>query len=238
MPDNGSSALKLLVIEEQKLYQGLYPVIFDVKCGIDLLDVIDRKPGGEILDILKDARPETLLYSLLGLDAGMIGQLGLIRREFPGVSIVVTIITHDIAGIQLLRRALTGGPGGLALFLKQSVRRADELHAIIRSVASGQIIIDPELTGSVFCETRDTLLEGLTPREQEILSFIAGGYTNDAIAGTLGIDMRTVRHHINSIYSKLKTDLHLRQRHPRVSAARFYMETTGELSGTLATARR
>ncbi len=238
MPDNGSSALKLLVIEEQTLYQGLYPVIFDEKRGIDLLDVINRKPDREILNLLRGTRPEVMLYSLLGLDADMIGQLGLIRREFPAVGIVVTIIVNDIAGTQLLRRALTGGRGGLALFLKQSVRRADELHAIIRSVDSGQIIIDPELTGSVFCETRDALLEGLTPREQEILSFIAVGYTNDAIAGILGIDMRTVRHHINSIYSKLKTDLHLRQRHPRVSAARFYMETTGELSGTLATVRR
>jgi DNA-binding NarL/FixJ family response regulator len=238
MLDDGSSALKLLVIEEQELYHALYPVIFNKKHGIELLDVIDRKPDGEIVSLLKDALPEVLLYSILRLDAAMIGQLGLIRREFPAVSIVITIIINDIAGTRLLRRALVGGQGGLALFLKQSVRRADELSAIIRSVAGGQIIIDPDLTGSVFCETSGTLLEGLTPREQEILSFIAGGYTNDAIADVLGIDMRTVRHHINSIYSKLKTDSCVQKKHPRVSAARFYMETTGELSGPLAAVRR
>jgi hypothetical protein len=114
MLDDGSSALKLLVIEEQELYHGLYPVIFNNKHGIELLDVIDRKPDGEIVSLLKDALPEVLLYSILRLDAAMIGQLGLIRREFPAVSIVITIIINDIAGTRLLRRALVGGQGGLA----------------------------------------------------------------------------------------------------------------------------
>jgi len=50
-----------------------------------------------------------------------------------------------------------------------------------------------------------------------------------AIAEALYIDVRTVRHHINNMYSKLRADVDFNHKHPRVSAARIYLETTGEL---------
>jgi len=72
-------------------------------------------------------------------------------------------------------------------------------------------------------------LNQLTTREAEILSLLAKGYTNSAIAEALYIDIKTVEHHINSMYSKLRTSAEFNDKHPRVSAARIYLEATGEL---------
>jgi len=69
----------------------------------------------------------------------------------------------------------------------------------------------------------------LTTRELEILSLLSQGYTNSAIAETLFIDIKTVEHHLNSMYSKLKADPDYNAKHLRVSAARLYLETMGTL---------
>ena len=73
------------------------------------------------------------------------------------------------------------------------------------------------------------VLKQLTARELEILSLLAKGYTNGAIAESLYIDIKTVEHHINSMYSKLKSTADFNYKHSRVSAARLYLEATGEL---------
>ena len=118
----------------------------------------------------------------------------------------------------------------MAIFLKQSLERKEQLHRITMSVSEGQIIIDPALTNLMFAEKEETLLlKEFTARELEILDLIARGYTNSAIAQNLFIDVKTVHNHINSIYSKFKADTDLNQRHPRVSVTRLYLETKGEL---------
>jgi len=67
-------------------------------------------------------------------------------------------------------------------------------------------------------------LKQLTTRELEILSLLSQGYTNSSIADTLFIDIKTVEHHLNSMYSKLKSDPDYNTKHLRVSAARLYLE--------------
>lgn len=69
----------------------------------------------------------------------------------------------------------------------------------------------------------------LTERELEILNLLSLGYTNQGIATSLCIDIKTVAHHLNNIYSKLKEDDKLDLKHTRVSVARLYLETTEEL---------
>ena len=70
-------------------------------------------------------------------------------------------------------------------------------------------------------------LKQLTARELEVLSLLSQGYTNSAIAEALYIDIKTVEHHLNSMYSKLKADSEFNGRHLRVSAMRLYLETMG-----------
>ena len=95
----------------------------------------------------------------------------------------------------------------MALFLKQSLDKIDQLCRTILAVSQGQVILDPPLATFMFAGKPECpFLKQLTTRELEILSLLSQGYTNSAIAETLFIDIKTVEHHLNSMYSKLKAD--------------------------------
>ena len=128
--------------------------------------------------------------------------------------------------MRILRKLARRAQAGMAFFLKQSLQRTDQFHQVILSTAQGQVILDPALTSLLFTEKqKNPFLEQLTTRELEILDLLATGYTNQAIADACYIDIKTVRHHINNIYSKFKAESDLSSRHPRVSATRLYLET-------------
>ena len=74
-----------------------------------------------------------------------------------------------------------------------------------------------------------TYLKQLTNKELEILGLLSRGHTNITIAQALYINIKTVEHHLNSVYSKFKTDADFSNKHPRVSAARLYLQEIGEL---------
>ena len=106
----------------------------------------------------------------------------------------------------------------------------------ILAVSQGQVILDPPLATFMFAGKPECpFLKQLTARELEILGLLSQGYTNSTIAEALYIDIKTVEHHLNSMYSKLKADPEFNAKHLRVSAARLYLETMGEVIPKLGT---
>ena len=76
-------------------------------------------------------------------------------------------------------------------------------------------------------ETQSNLLKELSPRELEVLGWVAKGYRNDTIAQVLCLDVRTVERHINSVYNKLENSVG--SNHSRVSAALMFLRASGLL---------
>jgi DNA-binding NarL/FixJ family response regulator len=132
-----------------------------------------------------------------------------------------------------LKAFLSENPSGIAVHLKQSLDNVEQLNQIIEAVSCGKVVLDPAVTNHIVTtKTGTDFLKNITDRELEILSLLARGYTNYSIAEAFSIDVRTVEHHLNSIYSKLKENVDSDQKHPWVSIARLYLETTGELLPT------
>ena len=103
-----------------------------------------------------------------------------------------------------------------------------QFTGIIKAARRGHYIFDPTLAGYMFSkDAHSALLEQLTGREMEILGLVANGYSNQAIAETLYIDIKTVEHHLNSLYAKIKCDNDFDKKHQRVSAARLYLTEVG-----------
>ncbi|CAN5778496.1 response regulator transcription factor [soil metagenome] len=98
------------------------------------------------------------------------------------------------------------GSEGLAYLLKERVADLDQLTNAITEVVNGGSVIDPKVVNSMV-EARlnrsDSLLDRLTPRETEVLSEIAQGKSNAAVADALYLSERAVEKHINSIFTKL-----------------------------------
>jgi DNA-binding NarL/FixJ family response regulator len=220
----------IYVSEEQEFYRQIYQASFENDSTFTFLGLSPQDGNKNLLQVLAVDKPEVLLIGAKRLSEELYQEMVTVCDEFPrtGLLILLTAINKDDA--KLLRKIIQKCHFGVAVYMKQSLDNPKQLHDIIRSVSRGQVILDPEVASSILMEnTEYPFMKLLTEREIEILNYLAQGHTNHGIAHVLCIDVKTVAHHLNNIYSKLKDDTELNQKHPRVSVARLYLETTGEL---------
>jgi DNA-binding NarL/FixJ family response regulator len=98
------------------------------------------------------------------------------------------------------------GSAGRAYILKEHIGHRIQLVGVIREVAAGGSVVDPQVV-DVLVEARtrakNSKLAKLTPREREVLAGVAAGMSNSAVAASLFMTRRAVEKNINSIFSKL-----------------------------------
>jgi DNA-binding NarL/FixJ family response regulator len=81
----------------------------------------------------------------------------------------------------------------------------DDFVAAVRRVGSGGTALDPEVVAQLLSRRRaDSPLEGLSPRELEVLALMAEGRSNAAIASRLVLTVAAVEKHVTSIFTKLR----------------------------------
>jgi len=225
-----SENIRLYIVEEQEIYREMYKAVLPERANIEILRVSSNGDKGVMTRTVSEVNPDVLLLSIRKLDINIIDELERIRNANPRMGIVILIVFYSSQDIELLRRLALCGESGMALFLKQSLDKIEQLCRTIIAVSQGQVILDPPLATFMFAgKPESPFLKQLTTRELEILSLLSQGYTNSSIADTLFIDIKTVEHHLNSMYSKLKTDPDYNTKHLRVSAARLYLESMGTL---------
>lgn len=229
MEPTKSDSVSLYVVEEQEIYREVYKSVLTSRAPIELLRVSSNGDAATIKRAVAELHPDVMLLSTKKLEANIVAELEQIRTEYPKIGIVILLVLCSYQDIELLRRLAMKGEGGMALFLKQSLDQIDQLSRTIQAVSQGQVILDPPLATFMFAGKPECpFLKQLTARELEILSLLSQGYTNAGIAGTLFIDIKTVEHHLNSTYSKLKAYPDFNDKHLRVSAAKLYLETMGD----------
>jgi len=121
------------------------------------------------------------------------------------------------------------GSARRAYLLKERVEDLEQLAAAIREVAAGGSVIDPQVVDAlVAAKARgdQSPVSELTPRESEVLSEMAQGKNNAAIAESLVLTERAVEKHIHSIFSKLNLSYE-KDVHKRVKAVLLYLRTEG-----------
>jgi DNA-binding NarL/FixJ family response regulator len=230
MIQSKSENVSLLVVEEQEIYREIYNNVLPKNANIDVLRISGTGEKGSMIRAVAELSPDVMLLSIKKLDVDTIEELEKIRNSYPRIGIVILIVYYSSKDIELLRRLALCGESGMALFLKQSLDKIQQLWRTVLAVNQGQVILDPPLAAFMFAGKPECpFLKQLTTRELEILSLLSQGYTNSAIADTLFIDIKTVEHHLNSMYSKLKTDPEYNTKHLRVSAAKLYLEKMGML---------
>jgi DNA-binding NarL/FixJ family response regulator len=87
--------------------------------------------------------------------------------------------------------------------LKDRVADVPDFIMAVRDVASGKTVLDPEVVDQLLARRRDKRLAALTSREREVLSLMAEGRSNQAIAKTLFVSEGAVEKHIKGIFGKL-----------------------------------
>src|ERR1700685_145530 len=120
---------------------------------------------------------------------------------------------------------LADDAAGIGYLLKDRVADVSDFVEALRRVASGGTALDPEVVTQLFgASRRSDSLSNLSVREKDVLSLMAEGRTNAAIAAALVISEGAVEKHVASIFTKL--DLPVSQSdHRRVLAVLRYLES-------------
>lgn len=125
------------------------------------------------------------------------------RTSHPDLGVVVLSQFLDPAYVLTL---LEDGTKGRGYLLKDRVDEVDRLAHAIRTVGTGGSFIDDEVV-EVLVRSRtravDSPLEDLTARELDVLTEMATGATNSAIAEALGVSEHSVEKHASAIFVKL-----------------------------------
>ena len=138
----------------------------------------------------------------------------MIRREHPGTGVVVL---SQYAEEEYAYELLRDGAEGLGYLLKERVADVEEIVRALRDVAAGGSVLDPRVVeGLVTRRERESTspLARLTERERQVISLMAEGKNNAAIAASLYLTERAIEKHINSLFHKLglseEPDVHRR----------------------------
>jgi DNA-binding NarL/FixJ family response regulator len=177
--------------------------------------------GGEAVRIAAAEHPDV---TLIGLDRD---------GEREALSLAQTISTGKGAtrvvflGERPDRRTLAALPAfraaGWSYLLRQSVSDVATLVRAIDGASLGLVVLDPLVVESL--GRRDTRLSALTRRQVEVLSLMAKGYNNAAIARELVLEEKSVENHINAIFGQLNLSRD-NSAHPRVKAVLLYLQET------------
>jgi DNA-binding NarL/FixJ family response regulator len=124
-----------------------------------------------------------------------------IRARHPRIGIVI-LSQHVEVGIAM--RLLAETPEGLGYLLKDRVTAIEDFTSTLRRVAAGGSALDPKVIDSLLAGRREEgPLSALSAREREVLSLIAEGLSNRAIADRLVITEGAVQKHVRAVFAKL-----------------------------------
>lgn len=141
-----------------------------------------------------------------------------LREAFPELGIV--LLSQHVEARHSVDLAAAGGFGYL---LKDRVFDVDDFLESLRRVAAGGTALDPAVVARLLDPAQRTdVLRTLTPREREVLAFMAEGRTNAGIARRLWLSDRTVETHVGSILAKLSIN-DSDEDHRRVLAVLTYL---------------
>jgi two-component system, NarL family, response regulator NreC len=191
----------ILIVDDHGILRAGLRALIESEPGYTVIG--EASTGEEALQLSSQLKPVIVL-----MDISMPGISGIeatrrLKAKHPEIKVLILTVHEDKGLLQeavkvgasgyLLKRALKSD---LFLAIQAVLRNELYLHsAMIRSIIAGT---------SLEAQPKATSLEGLTPREIEVLRLVAQGFTNNDIAKKLGISLRTVEFHRGNLTSKLK----------------------------------
>lgn len=156
-----------------------------------LQSITEHEPDLAILDV---RMPPT--HSDEGLRAAIA-----LRKERPNFPVLVL---SQYVEERFASELIAAGTAGLGYLLKERVADVREFVEAAQRVADGGTVLDPEVVTQILARSRHHKpLNSLSPREREVLTLMAQGCSNSAIAQALTVTEGAVEKHTSSIFAKL-----------------------------------
>ncbi len=194
-------ALRVAIAEDSVLLrEGLARLLDDA--GLEVVGQCGT--GDELLREVGTSKPEVVIVDIrlppTHKDEGMRAALE-IRASHPAVGVLVL---SQYVELGLAMQLLADSAEGVGYLLKDRISDVEDFVGAVRRVADGGSALDPIIISTLLARRRaDDPLEGLTPREREVLELMATGSSNQGIADKLVITVRAVEKYVSSIFDKL-----------------------------------
>jgi len=208
--------LRIALIDDHGLCRLGLGELIELRAGMQVVATTGNPE--EALDLITRHQPD---LAVVDLRMAPLDGLRLLRRlRDAGSNVPVVILTMSDSRDDLASALRMGARG----YLLKDMDPKDVIESIARA-ARGEFVVAPAMAAKLAGllqdgqqrHERETSLDQLTAREREILSYVARGLSNKAIAKLLGISHDTVKLHVRHILSKLGFS-------SRVEAAVFAIE--------------
>lgn len=191
--------IRVLIADDHKLFRDGLKKLLELES--DIAVVGEAGDGEEALSLIREKEPDILLFDI---NMPRMDGIQLVRElnNIPHKTRYVAISAYDDEDCL----SALSAAGVLGFVLKASGKV--ELLSAIRSAARGQPYVDPRVAGKLLTsfsrrkEENDQLYE-LTPREKEILYWLAQGLSNTEVADRMVLSEKTVKNHVSHVLKKL-----------------------------------
>lgn len=213
MPTLDARVIKLLLVDDHHLVRDSLGLLLETQEDLRVVGL--AQDGDDALAQAARAQPDVVLMDvdMPGLSAFAAAER--IRAAAPDARVLfLSAFGYD----RYLEQALRVGASGYitkaqpAAIIIDAVRRVAEGHVVFSRDVRDRLVVDAD--GPRLAARATTRLDLLSPREVEVLGFIARGQSKKEIAAHLRLSPKTVDNHTTHIMNKL----HL---HDRVSLTRF-----------------
>ncbi len=200
-PSSAGRPIRTIVADDSVLLRdGIVRLLTD--SGFDVVAAVGDADA--FLDAVADFHPDLCLVDVrmppTHTDEGLRAAIQ-IRRRWPHIAVLVLsqYVEERYAG-----ELLDGDVAGLGYLLKDRVINVEDFLGSLRRVAAGGSAVDAEVISQILGRSRRTSeLDRLTPREREVLTLMAEGLSNGAIAERLVVSGGAVEKHISNVFMKL-----------------------------------
>jgi len=202
--------IQIVIADDRRLFREGIRLILRQEKGIQIVG--EAVNGLQTINVVKDLKPDVVLLDIAMPELDGIQVILPIRQKSPKTKALMLAAAMDEA---MIFKSLKAGAKG---YLSKDSGVSD-LTKAIKAVHQGELWIERKLMSRFFDQEaiadsrggnpHGRTEEGLTPREQEVLSRLATGCTNKEIAQDLFISERTVKSHLSSIFRKLKVSRRL-----------------------------
>lgn len=190
----------VIIAEDHALVRAGFRSLLASIAGVRVL--AEASDGREALAMIAAHQPDVVVMDITMPGLNGIQAIAQAHAEFPAVRVIV-LSMHD--NEEYVRQALRAGAS--AYLLKDS--SPAELELAVRAVAQGGSYLSPMVSRHLVSDylrrvsSDDGTSDGLTSRQREILQLIAEGHTNQQMATSLGLSIKTIETHRAQLMDRL-----------------------------------
>jgi len=195
--------LTVALVDDHPLFREGLRTVLSAQSDVEV--VAEACDSRQACAMVGTAKPAVVVIDMTLPDGDGIAATQEILRQAPRTRILMlTMHSSEF----FVSRAFSAGVSGYAV----KTQAPEEILDAIRTVARGETYLAPKFS-HLFAHQNDTRrtpivsnspLEELSRREREIFDLIVRGFTNEGMAGTLSISVKTVETHRSHINRKLR----------------------------------